>query len=106
MRPVHRGQLTPRDWHQSPHHVVPALVLGAVAALGGVACESPCCRALADCAPGTVCFEGACALRCEDDTQCDEGFLCAATQAPGDEAQGVCRSRVEDPGSARCQDRG
>ena len=54
------------------------------------ACDDPCCRSGVDCIDGAVCYEGACALRCDDDDVCADGFACIDGRCdpdqPGDDA--------------------
>lgn len=77
--------------------------LGVALAAALAAClppGDPCCLGDAECAEGTTCFEGRCALRCDDtaplpDAQCDEGERCV----PG---AGVCRAVSADVELERC----
>ena len=60
-------------------------------------CDEPCCAADDDCVDGAGCFEGTCALRCEADSMCGEGEICATTDEGG-----VCRERDAALGLERC----
>jgi len=61
--------------------VAAAVVVAAVVACAFAAClpaGDVCCTDDVDCVQGARCFEGRCALKCDDDSQCAEGEHCDA----------------------------
>ena len=62
-----------------------------LAGLAGCALPAgdPCCVDDLACASGARCFEGRCALRCDEDPQCAEGEVCV-------QPAGVCRAADVD----------